>query len=268
MSFRTEAQLKLAVDDVRQGLARSPLWLLLGWHDIRQRFRRSILGPFWLTLSTAFMLVALGFVYATLFKMSLREYFPFLAAGIVTWTLVSSLISEGCATFIASDALIKQIRLPYTIHACRVMWRNVLIFFHNLVIIVVVMVAFEIRPSAASLASFAVALALVMLNGIWVALFFGILCARFRDIPPIIASVLQLFFFLTPIIWHPSLLPGRQRVIDFNPFHHFIEVLRAPMLGAVPGATTWVAVLAITAAGWLATFLLLLRARRRITYWL
>jgi ABC-type polysaccharide/polyol phosphate export permease len=268
MSFQTEAQLRLALDDVRQGLARSSVWLLLGWHDIRQRFRRSMLGPFWLTLSTAFMLVALGFVYATLFKMSLREYFPFLAAGIINWTLVSTLISEGCATFIASDALVKQLRLPYTIHACRVMWRNVLIFFHNLVIMVVVMIVFDIRPGAASLASFAVALALVMVNGVWVALFFGILCARFRDIPPIVASVLQLFFFLTPIIWHPSLLPGRQRVIDFNPFHHFIEVLRAPMLGGVPGASTWAAVLAITVVGWLATFLLLLRARRRIAYWL
>jgi ABC-type polysaccharide/polyol phosphate export permease len=268
MNFQTNAQLRLALDDVRQGVSQAQLWLMLGWQDIRQRFRRSMLGPFWLTLSTAFMLVALGLVYATLFKMTLREYFPFLAAGIVSWTLISGLVSEGCATFIASDSLIKQIRLPYTIHACRVMWRNVLIFFHNIVIIVVVMAIFDVWPTPASLACLAAGLALVMLNGVWVALFFGIMCARFRDIPPIVASLLQLFFFLTPIIWHPSLLPGRQRVIDFNPFFHFIEILRGPMLGAVPAPATWAAVLGITAAGWLVTLLLLLRARRRISYWL
>ena len=268
MSVHTDAQLRLALDDLRQGLSQNQLWLMLGWQDIRQRFRRSMLGPFWLTLSTAFMLVALGLVYATLFKMSLREYFPFLAAGTVSWTLISSLITEGCAAFIASDSLIKQIRLPYTIHACRVVWRNVLIFFHNIVIIVVVAVIFDVRPTLVSLVCLAAGLALVMLNGVWAALLFGTICARFRDIQPIVASVLQLFFFLTPIIWHPALLPGRQRVIDFNPFYHFIEILRAPMLGAVPGPATWAAVLGITAAGWLVTLLLLLRARRRIPYWL
>ena len=268
MSFETEAQLKLALDDVRQGLNRSQLWLMLGWQDIRQKFRRSMLGPFWLTLSTAFMLVALGLVYGTLFKMSLREYFPFLAAGVITWTLISSLVSEGCTTFIASDSLIKQIRLPYTIHACRVVWRNVLIFLHNIVIMVVVMAIFQIWPSPVSLLSFAAGLAIIMLNGVWVALFLGAISARFRDIPPIIASVLQLVFFITPIIWHPALLPGRQRVITFNPFYHFIELLRGPMLNAIPSPTTWAVVIAITLVGWTLTILLLLRARRRIAYWL
>lgn len=268
MSFHTEAQLKLALDDIRQGLTRSELWLMLGWHDIRQRFRRSILGPFWLTLSTAFMLVALGLVYATIFKMSLRDYFPFLAAGVVTWTLISTLISECCQTFIGSDALIKQIRLPFTVHACRVVWRNVVVFLHNLVIIVVVLFVFSTWPSAAALAAFLAGLFLVMLNGVWVGLSFGLICARFRDVPPIVASVLQLVFFITPIIWHPSLLAGQQRVINYNPFYHFIELLRSPMLNSVPAPATWAVVIGITIAGWAVTVLLLLRARRRITYWL
>ena len=268
MSFHTEAQLKLALDDIRQGLKRSEVWMMLGWQDIRQRFRRSFLGPFWLTLSTAFMLVALGFVYATIFKMSMREYFPFLAAGVVTWTLISTLLSEGCQTFIASDALIRQIRLPFTVHACRVVWRNILVFLHNLVIIVVVVVVFGIWPSAAAFLAFLAGVLLVMLNGVWVGLSFGLICARFRDVPPVVASLLQLVFFITPIIWHPSLLSGQQRVIYYNPFYHFIELLRGPMLNVVPAATTWAAVIGITLVGWAVTLVLLLRARRRITYWL
>lgn len=268
MSFHTEAQLKLALDDISQGLKRSEVWLMLGWQDIRQRFRRSILGPFWLTLSTAFMLVALGFVYATIFKMSIREYFPFLAAGVVTWTLISTLISECCQTFIASDALIKQIRLPFTVHACRVVWRNVLVFLHNLVIIAAVLIVFRIWPSAAALAAFLAGLLLVMLNGVWVGLSFGLICARFRDVPPIVASLLQLVFFITPIIWHPSLLSGQQRVINYNPFYHFVELLRGPMLNIMPAPTTWAVVIGITLVGWTMTLVLLLRARRRIAYWL
>ena len=268
MSFHSEAQLKLALDDVREAFRKPGLWLMLGWQDIRQRFRRSMLGPLWLTLSTGCMLVALGLVYGAIFKMPLEQYFPYLAAGVVAWTLISSLISEGCQTFITSDALIKQIRLPFTTHACRVVWRNTVIFFHNLAIIVVVMLVFKIVPSVGSVLLLAFGLVAVMLNGVWVALALGLICARFRDVPPIVASVLQFVFFVTPIIWHPSLLPGRQRVVSFNPFYHFIELLRAPMLNTSPAADNWRAVLAITVVGWVVTFLLLLRARRRITYWL
>ncbi len=268
MSFRTEAQLKLTLDDIRQGLTRSELWLMLGWQDIRQRFRRSILGPFWLTLSTAFMLVALGFVYATIFRMPLHDYFPFLAAGVVTWALISSLVNEGCLTFIGSEVMIKQIRLPFTVHACRVVWRNLLVFAHNLVIIVVVAAIFGKWPGPLALLALLAGVCLVMANGVWIGLLLGLICARFRDVPPTVASIMQLVFFITPIIWHPSLLPGRHRVVELNPFYHFIEVLRSPMLGALPSALTWGAVLGITLLGWLVTLLLFLRFRRRIAYWL
>src|SRR5688572_3738679 len=143
MSFHTEAQFKLALDDVRQGIARVDVWFTLGWQDIRQKFRRSILGPFWLTLSTGIMLGALGFIYATIFRMELKEYFPFLAAGVAPWSLISGLILEGCQTFIASELMIRQIRLPSTSHACRVAWRNFIVLLHNLVIIVVVLLIFD-----------------------------------------------------------------------------------------------------------------------------
>lgn len=268
MSFHTEAQLKLALDDVRQGFARSDLWLLLGWNDIRQKFRRSLLGPFWLTISTAIMLVALGFVYAALFKMDLKQYFPFLAAGIVTWSLISNLVIEGCQTFIASDAMIKQIRLPFTLHAFRVVWRSILVFLHNIVIVIAVVLIFAHWPGIVALLCLLVGLGLLMLNGVWVCLLLGLICARYRDMPPMVGSLIQLIFFVTPIIWHPSLLAGRQRIVNFNPFYHFIELLRAPMLDTIPAAPTWAAVLGITVSGWLVTILVFWRYRRRIAYWI
>lgn len=268
MSFHTEAQLKLALDDIRQGFARSNLWLLLGWADIRLKFRRSLLGPLWVTISTAIMLVALGFVYAALFKMDLKQYFPFLAAGIVIWSLISSLVIEGCQTFIGNESMIKQIRLPFTVHALRVVWRNIIVFFHNVVIVVAVLLIFSQWPSAPSLLLLLVGLALVMLNGVWLCLFLGLVCTRFRDMPPMIGSLVQLVFFVTPIIWHPTLLAGRQRVVNFNPFYHFIELLRAPMLDTVPSLTTWATVIGITVGGWFVTVLVFWRYRRRLAYWI
>jgi ABC-type polysaccharide/polyol phosphate export permease len=148
-----------------------------------------------------------------------------------------------------------------------VVWRNCGLL-HNLVIMLVVLWVFERWPGPLGLLSFLGGLALVLANGVWVALLLGLICARFRDVPPIVGSTMQLTFFITPIIWHPSLLPGRQRVIDWNPFYHFIELVRAPMLGGQVSAVTWSVALGITAAGWIVTFLVLLRYRRRIAYWI
>lgn len=261
-------QMRLAVADLRDGLRDVELWGMLGWHDIRQRYRRSILGPWWLTLSTAIMVAALGIVYHAILKMPLEQYLPFLAAGLVTWTLVSTIITDGCQVFIVNEQIIRQIRLPFTIHVCRLVWRNVIIFFHNLLIVIVIVALFGGWPQIEALPLAAAALVAFAANGVWVGLLFGALCSRFRDIPQIVSSLMQLIFFITPVIWHPSVLPGQQRVITYNPFYHFVEIMRAPLLGTVPPLGSWIAVIAITILGWIVTFAFMTRYRRRFAYWL
>ncbi|MGH7155400.1 MAG: hypothetical protein ACREF3_15850, partial [Acetobacteraceae bacterium] len=66
------------------------MWLLLGTNDIKQRYNRSRVGQFWITLSMVVMTGALGFVYSYLFKTPITTYLPFLAMGIIVWTLISS----------------------------------------------------------------------------------------------------------------------------------------------------------------------------------
>jgi ABC-type polysaccharide/polyol phosphate export permease len=253
--------------DIKQGIQAFDLWGMLAWQDIKQRYRRSLLGPFWLTLSTAAMVVALGVLYGALFRMPLDQYLPFLAIGLVLWTLISAVITEGCQAFISAETMIKQMRLPYTAYACRALWRNVLIMVHNLVIVVLVLAVYRVTPSIAGLLLTGVGLAFVIINALWAALSLGLICARYRDVPPIVATLLQVLFFLTPILWHPSLLPGRQGFIAWNPLHHFFEVARAPLLGEVPSLSNWVIVLFCTLLGWSMTFLLFKRYRRRIAYW-
>ena len=242
--------------------------MLLGWQDIKQRYRRSMLGPLWLTISTAVMVIALGYVYAAIFRQSLNDYFPYLAAGLVIWSFISGTIVDGCQTFIASEGIIKQIRVPFFAHVMRVIWRNMIVLGHNAIIIVVVVVLFASAQDPFVLLMFIPGLALVVLSAAWVTLLIGMICARFRDVPQIIANVLQLMFFLTPIIWQPGVLPGRQRVIYWNPLYHFVEVIRAPLLGKMPAAETWLAVIGVTALGWLLTLYFFTQFRRRIAYWL
>src|SRR6266850_2293276 len=180
MKFSTGSQASLAVDDFWRALRHPELWVLLGWQDIKQRYRRSMLGPLWLTISTAVMVIALGYVYAVIFRQSLNDYFPYLAAGLVIWSFISGTIVDGCQTFIASEGIIKQIRVPFFAHVMRVIWRNMIVLGHNAIIIVVVVVLFASAQDPFVLLMFIPGLALVVLSAAWVTLLIGMICARFR----------------------------------------------------------------------------------------
>src|SRR3954447_19954996 len=125
---------ELAIGDLRDGFAAWRLWGRMGWNDILQRYRRSVLGPFWLTASTAIMVVVLGLLYAELFKTQIGDFLPFLCAGLLVWNLLATFLSEGGMIFTAAESYIKQVRLPYSIYVYRSSWSKVIIFAHNFVI--------------------------------------------------------------------------------------------------------------------------------------
>ena len=260
------SQAALAFADIVEGARAWHLWSMLGWQDIRQRYRRSKLGPFWLTISMGALVGGLGVLYAGFFKVEIADYLPFIAVGFIVWGLISGLIVEGCDAFIRAEGIIKQVELPLSVHVYRVVWRSAIIFAHNAVIYVVVAIIFSIQPGWTGLLAFP-GLALVCLNGIWLGLLFGLVSARFRDVPQIVASVVQIAFFLTPIIWKPELLPGRALILDANPFYHFLELVRGPALGQSPELVSWIAVLGITVCGWAATLAMYRVYRWRIAYW-
>jgi ABC-type polysaccharide/polyol phosphate export permease len=257
----------LALRDLREALLNWRLWGMLGWQDIKQRYRRSTLGPFWLTLSMGVMVGSMGVVYAVIFKEKLDDYLPFVALGFVSWGFLSGVMVDGCSAFVSSDAIIKQSRLPLSLHVFRVIWRQLIIFAHNFVIFIVVALIFQVWPKPEALL-FIPGMALWLLNSVWVTLALGLICARYRDIPQIVNSIIQLGFLVTPIIWKAKLMANRAIFVNANPLHHFIEVVRAPLLGEAPAAISWYFVLAVTAGGWILTFELFRRYRWRIAYWL
>ena len=261
------SQAALAIQDIIGGACAFPLWGLLGWQDIRLRYRRSTLGPFWLTISMGALVGGLGVLYAGLFKVDVADYLPFVAAGLILWGLLSCVINEGCTVFIDAEDVIKQANLPLSVHVYRVAWRNLIIFAHNAVVYIVAAVLFSIQPGWPGLL-FLPGLVLLCLNGVWIGLLLGLVSARFRDVPQIVASIMQIAFFLTPIIWKPELMPDRAYLLDLNPFFHLLELVRAPALGQTPALVSWLVVLGITLGGWLMTVLMYRLYRWRIAYWI
>ena len=262
-----------AVGDLRQGLHQRELWLSLGWQDIKQRYRRSTLGPLWITIATGVMAVALGFLYSILFQIPLAEFLPHVTVGLIMWGFISGCIKEGSEVFIANEGLIKQLPSALSVHVYRLVWRQFLFLLHNLVIWVVLMIVFP-RPLGWELILSVVGLGVLMINGVWVSMLFGILATRFRDIAPLLDSMVQLLFYMTPIVWTTQTLyeqggeiADRARIAELNPLYHYLEIVRAPMLGEPVAAYHWWIVLGCTAVGLLLAFVALRKFRSRVPYW-
>lgn len=256
-----------AARDIIDGMSNINLWARIGWRDIRQRYRRSSIGPFWVTISMAFMVGTLGVLYGMIFKMDLATYLPFICLGLIFWEFISKSIIEGCIAFLELEGLIKQIRLPLTIHIARYVWRNVIVLAHNSVIYVLLAIVLGINPGWNGFLVLP-GLLLVVLNLTWVTLALAICCARFRDVPMIVTTIVQMLFFVTPVFWSPTVMPARTVLVHGNPFYHMLEVVREPMLGNAPPLENWLFLIGTLIVGWGGTFVLFTKFRRRIAYWL
>ena len=257
---------RLAVRDL---LDTAELWRL-GWIlallDIRLRYRGSMLGPFWLTLSTGLMVAAMGLIYSTLFHMQLHEYLPFLSVSLVLWGFVGTLVSDGCYAFTMAERTIRSVRMPFALYGVRIVLRNLLVLAHNAVVIVAVDL-FEWTGPGTGIVLVVPALALWIVDGLAVTVMLGALCARFRDIPPIVASMMQMAFFVTPVFWKPQLFGEHQWMLPFNPFFSLLDIVRAPLLGEIPDAVVYLSALGYSVLLCAAAWFLFARVRGRIAFW-
>lgn len=235
---------RLAINDLQDGLFKSRLWYHFAVHDIKQRFRRSIFGPLWITLSMGIMVTALGFVFSQVFRQSIQDFIPYLATGLIFWGFLTSVVNEGCTSFIEGQGYIKNVPMPVSVHYYRVFARNVITWLFNMAIFVLVFVIFQREVSWIMLLfipGFVMFTATIFLIGFFAA----ILSTRYRDIPVVIGNLLQVVFFVTPVFWSLDTLPDRPAVVTFNPVYHMIELVRAPLLGELPSPESWAAVAGI-----------------------
>lgn len=250
-----------------KALYRYELWGLLAWAEIRQRYRRSTLGPFWLTISMAVTVGGMGPLYGKLFNHDISSYIAFLAVGMVTWALINGIVTETCLGFIASEGFIKEFNLPLPVYILRVVWRNMIVFAHNAIVVILVLIFFTPQLGW-SLILLPVALFAIAFNGLWLGLLLGVFCTRFRDIHLVIGSVLQIGFFLSPIMWRPEMLGNKAWLLNFNPIYFFVESVRAPILGAPINPSVWLNLGITTCIITLVSLVFYGRFRYRVAYWL
>ena len=260
-------EFQMALRDLRASGERIGLAWSLAWHDIGARYRGSILGPFWITLSMGLMVLGIGFVYANLFHIDVNTFLPYVALGIVFFGVMTGTINEGCDTFVQAAGMLSQTSLPMFTFVWRTVFRNVINLAHHLVIVVGVL-AFYGYWRTANVPLALVGVVLMLLNASWASLLAGIASARFRDIPQIVISVMQFAIFFTPVFWPTDRFSSHRAVLDFNPFYHLLQAVRGPLLSQPVGAHTYVVLVSMALIGWTVTFAIFARTRRRIVHYL
>lgn len=244
------------------------IWSMLANQDIKLRYRRSTIGPFWITISMAVTIYSMGFLYSHLFRAHLATYFPFLATGVIGWAFISILLTEASNTFIESEAYIKNQESFFSLFIMRVTLRNFLIFLHNLVVFLPIAFYYQIGIGWATLALIP-GLLILFINALCWGSLLAIIGARYRDFNQIITSLIQVAFFLTPIMWMPTLLPENlQWVVDYNPFNQFLNLIRLPLLNQSFTLQGLALVGGMTLLGFMLYAYFIGRHKSRIVFWL
>ncbi|MDP3675565.1 MAG: ABC transporter permease [Novosphingobium sp.] len=252
--------------DIWRGLVTWPVWMRLAQQDIALRYKRSVIGPFWISLSLAAMIIGMSLLYSQIFKTDFKEYLVYLSIGLLCWNYLSVMINESCVV-LTDDTYLRALPVSVVGLAGRSMMRNGIIFAHNLLTVLVMLV---ILQAPFKLTAFHA------LSGVAVYAVFGVLlgsilapiCLRFRDVAQVISSVLGILFFLTPIIWKPDQVGGRVAIVEYNPIFHLIEIVRAPLLGHDVAPQSWAFVGLFLVVSLFTAILVLSVTRRRVYMWM
>jgi ABC-2 type transport system permease protein len=270
------------------------LWTHLAWEDVRRKYRRSLVGPFWMSITMATTTLGLGALFGLLLHNQLSTFLPYIGAGLIVWGFIGGCLLEGPECFTASEDVIKHVPTLYTAFALRTVWRQLIVMAHNMVIYVVLLVAFfgplrrsnytmtgvPCRPGGltcepglgwnAFLAVPGFLLVAATMTAASIGL--GIVATRFRDVRPLMAAVVQMLFFFTPISWPLDTfnqeVGGGRWIIQVNPLFHLVQVVRQPLVGQRVDWWSWLIACALAIVSWAVALLMLRHFRHRISYWL
>lgn len=259
--------IELALADFLESFSRPSTWLKLGWLDLKKQYRRTFLGPIWLAVSTAIMIAAFGAVWANIFGNAVNEYLPKVAVGLVVFNLVSQFVVDGSKTFISSAPMLLQTRLPKLAILMRQASFFFFMFLHHFAVALLVVGIFvpigNIRITDAVLA-----MVIITMNCVMTQIWLAIVCTRYRDLPMVAANLMQVLFFVSPVIWSTNdLSPTAAQWIQFNPLAVAIESVRNPILGQPTDVETLGYGIVFTLVNGTCAALAFIKYRARLAYW-
>jgi lipopolysaccharide transport system permease protein len=266
MSAVTQIPSALA-EDLELGRRQLPLVVHMAWQDIRVKYARTVLGPFWITVTLGMYVMAMAFVFGGLFNTPLAVLLPWVTLGLITFGYISNIMMESSTVLINNKSMLLQTRMSFAIWVVFVTLRNMLVAAHHLVVFVGVVILLRLEISLTWLL-FIPGAVIMTVFAFGIGLIAAIASARFRDLPPLIVNLYTVGLLAVPVLWRPDDLQRYRGIADYNPVTYLMAVVREPLLGQVPGQSTYVIAIVSAAVVVGLGFLLLAMTRRRIMLWL
>lgn len=238
----------------------------LAWSDMRHRYVRSLLGPFWMSIQMAIMVAVIGSVTGHLSSASTISHLPMLALSLTAWNFLNSVILDATTMLQNSSSLIKDRALPPIIFLLQGVFRQALFALHNATVPLILWLVL-VRADAGSIVAALPGLVLFIACALGLSLVFGALATRFRDMKPIIESTLMLAFLSSPIIWTPEMVDQNSTVMRLNPLTHLFAVWREPLTTGHVAMTSVVYDLVLAAVLTIASIVTVARLRKA-AFWI
>ncbi|EGF93570.1 ABC-2 type transporter family protein [Asticcacaulis biprosthecium C19] len=251
--------------DLGKGLGLYRVWFYQAYHELTGKYRRTFLGPFWISGGMIVTSICLSVVFGPMMGGDLRLVLPYIMGGILCFGMVSFILIDGTEMFLRHGGNIKNHAYPFTYYTLETMAKEILLFLNNVVVFYVVMVL--IRAAVVPHWSIVLGFAVVIMTGLTWGSVFGIIAARFRDLRFMLPYLNQLMFFLTPIFWRPESVRGHNILVKYNPYYGLLEIMRAPLLGEAASAHMWYLALGAMVTGIIAWLVVFSLFRRRIPFW-
>lgn len=245
-----------------------PLLVWRSWMDTKARYKRSVLGPYWLTIGTLTFVAGYSILAGLLFKRPLDEFLGYIACGVVTWQFIALFLTEGSKIFVANAAEIRSVRTNLLNLPVRLMLRALIGFLHSVPIVLIV-VFFTDTVNFNTLL-FIPGLAILSLSLLPLAAALGTLAARYRDIEQLVTMLMQFAFYMTPLLWKAELLgDGYGKWIALaNPFYYALTIVRNPLLGLPVPGVVWLGAIGFMIVANVVGYGIFIRLRQRIPFWI
>jgi ABC-type polysaccharide/polyol phosphate export permease len=258
----------LGIADLLKGIDNWRLSHLMGLGEIRRRYARSRIGQFWLTISTGIMVAVLGLVWSTLWKLPVADLVPFVAISLIVWTMISGTLAEAATVFASTGPIFVNQGMSFSTAIYSLVYRHLLIFLHNLPIIVIAILLFSVPAGRVSLVALP-GFGSLVLTLVWTSYLVAIACVRFRDLTQVVQNGLMVAFFITPVLWKPDQIPlDKHYLLSLNPLAALLAVVREPLLGQLPTVYDWTAAAVFSIGGFVIALPIIGYCQRRIIYWI
>lgn len=254
--------------EIKKSLESSDFWIFSAKINTYKRYRRSSIGPWWLTINLLIFVLSVGLIWSILWKINLKVYLPFFLFGMVFWEIVSSTVNKSISVFKLNEQLIKTVNVPKLNFNFQVSSIILINFLHNCLIIIPLGILLNLFNSSFAIFMLIPTLILFSINVFFLSIIISVLCVKFKDLDMILEHIMRIIFLITPIIWMPEILPEKSLFLKINFLYPYVEIFRSPLIGNFPDLSQYVSVICVTIILAFISIIIYEKNKNKLVFWL